>query len=107
MPKLKPLKFSEYSTDYFHHDLELESLILTLYVTKKLQHKNGCYVVSSSHMDVNIRCSRIEDSINQGQPLKLINASLFSRLGSWNPQAITSHTMIDKTTLYTLLKLLS
>jgi len=107
MPKIKPLKFSDYSKDYFHHDQELESLILTLYVTEKLQHKNGCYVVSNNYMDVKVQCSRIEDYINQGQPLKLINASLFSRQGSWNPQAITSHTMIDKTTLYTLLKLLS
>lgn len=58
-------------------------------------------------MDINIHCSRIEDSIHHKQPLTLTNASLFSRQGSWNSQAITSHTMIDKTTLYTLLKLLS
>lgn len=104
MPKLKPLKFSDYANDIFNHDKDLESMILTLYVTKKLKPSNGRYQISCSHTDVYITCSRIEDTLNNMQPLKITNASLFSRSGSWNPEAVTSHTMIDKTTLYTLLK---
>ena len=109
MPKLKPMQFSDYSNDglTFHHDLELESLILTLYVAKKLKHTNGCYTIGNSHFDINIKCSRTEDAINNRQPLKIINASLSSYEGSWNSQTKTSFTMIDRTTLYTLLKMLS
>jgi len=109
MPKLKPRKFSDYSNDdlTFHHDQELESLILTLKVTGKLKHNGSCYKIGNDHLDVSINCSRIGDTINHGQPLKLISASLSSHEGSWNSHTKTSHTMIDKTTLYTLLKLLS
>lgn len=108
MPKLKPMKFSDYSNDLtFHHDQELESLIIDLRVKGKIKHDGNCYAVSNDHLDIKINCSRIEDTIRNGQPLKLINASLFSRVGSWNSQTKTSYTMIDKTTLFTLLKLLS
>ena len=109
MPKIKPLHFEDYSNDdlTFHHDQELESLLLNLRVTNKLKHNGNSYTIGNDHLDVSIKCSRIEDTINKGQTLKIINASLSSYAGSWNPHTKISHTMIDRTTLYTLLKLLS
>lgn len=107
MPKLKPIKFSDYSKDTFNHDLELEQLIISLHNKNKVTLSSGRYKVDHASFTVYFECNRIADVINHGTPLQLINASLYTWIGSWHSQTKVSHTMIDKTTLFTLLKLLS
>lgn len=110
MPKLKPMKFSDYSNDdlTFHHDQELKSLIVTLRVENKLKHNGHKFVISVDHLDVYIECNDLNHFIiGSADKFEIVNASLSSRVGKWSPEAKTSHTMIDKTTLFTLLKLLS
>lgn len=105
MPKLKPIRFSDYSRDTFNHDLELENLIISLYNTNKVTLSSGRYKVDHASFTVYFKCNQLNDVINHETPLNLINASIFSWVGNWNSQTKTSHTMIDKTTLFTLLKL--
>ena len=107
MPKLKPMKFSDYSRDTFNHDLELENLIISLYSTNKITLSSGRYKVDHASFTVYFKCNSLSDVINHETPLNLINASISTWVGDWNSQTKTSHTMIDKTTLFTLLKLLS
>lgn len=109
MPKLKPLQFSDYSKDdlTFHHDQELEQIIISLYNSGKVTLSSGRYKVDHASFTVYFECNRLADVIDHCVPLQLINASLSTWQGSWNSQTKVSHTMIDKTTLFTLLKLLS
>lgn len=109
MPKLKPIKFSDYSNDdlTFHHDQELEQVIISLYNKNKITLSSGRYKVDYASFTVYFECNRLADVIDHGVPLQLRNASLSTWQGNWNSQTKVSHTMIDKTTLFTLLKVLS
>lgn len=106
MPKLKPIKFSDYSKGTFNHDLELEQLIKNLHNKNKVALSSGRYKVDFADFTVYFECNRLSDVINHGTPLQLINASLSTWEGNWNSQIKVSYTMIDKTTLFTLLKII-
>lgn len=104
------MKFEDYANDNltFHHDQELESLIVTLRVENKLKHNGNKFSISLDHLDAYIECKDLNHFIlGSADKFEIVNASISSRSGKWTPEAKTSHTMIDKTTLYTLLKLLS
>lgn len=108
MPKIKPLKIEEYSKfENFHHDPELQTLIVNLWKTGLIVQATEGYKVEYQDQTIYIKSSRIIDTINHNQPLKITNASLHSWIGKWTSSTKTSHTMIDRCTLHVLLKLIS
>ena len=107
MPKIKPLKIEEYSKfEYFYHDLELQTLIVKLYKKGVIVQAHEGYKVVYQDQTIYINCSRIHDTIEHDQPLKIINVSLWSWIGRWNSSTKNSHTMIDRCALHVLLKII-
>lgn len=92
--------------EFFHHDNALQTLIIELYESKKLTLSSGRYKIDMQEFTLYIECNRLEDVIRHKQPLVIISVSLHSWIGRWNSMTTVSHTRIDKTTLFTFLKML-
>ncbi len=104
--KRPSIKHHEGYTEIFHHDLELDTLILSLYRQNKVSHDSGTHRIKTPQFTIIFKATRFHDVINSGCELDVSDIMLSKWMGTWDSQTSVSFTRIDKTVFLTLLQLI-